>query len=60
MSIRTGKPLVGMLTFERQIQYLKWQIPIGGLLFAIVFGAIGRRLMWNADRVRHKFVARPI
>ena len=49
--------LVGLLTFERQTQYLKWQIPIGGLLLAIVFGAIGRRLMWSADRVRHKFAA---
>lgn len=34
-----------VLAFERKIQYLKWQIPIGLIILAIPLGALGRRLM---------------
>lgn len=40
-----------MLAFERKIQHLKWQIPIGLIIFAIPLGALGRRLM-RADQVK--------
>ncbi len=43
--------LSGMLAFERELQYLKWQIPIGGIILAFIFGVAGRRLMLSTDRV---------
>jgi hypothetical protein len=37
--------LEAVLAFERSVQYLKWQIPIGLMILAVVFGALGRVLM---------------
>jgi hypothetical protein len=49
--------LSGMLSFERKIQYLKWQIPIGGLILAMVLGALGRKLMSTADGAKNNDAA---
>lgn len=47
----TTEGLAEVLAFERKIQHLKWQIPIGLIIFAIPLGALGRRLM-RGDQVQ--------
>jgi len=44
--------LEGVLKFERQVQYLKWQIPIALMIFSIIFGALGKMLMSRHPEIR--------
>jgi len=54
--------LAEVLAFERSVQYLKWQIPIGLIIFAIPLGLLGRRLMRTdlvkRDAADHGFALR--
>lgn len=49
--------LADLLRFEKRTRYLKWQIPIGLMILAAMFGALGRRLMQDVDRAERSVEA---